>query len=225
VPTKSNPDATPFELFFKRKTDISNLMKFGQAVHALSRQMGPSKFKSQTIEAFICGYGPRFNTYRCYQHGSQKIMITTDVAPANHEVKDDEYNSQFTFIIANEPQFSFYSIRNEQFLSSSLQQADSRPQSVEDQQSDASSNEPHGNEKTLVHITLDEGLAVRSSANEDNDANGSSKDELEVRSQAQPSDSRSEVIVTNHVVGKARQNLQLVCAGDGEASPSSSKNR
>ena len=217
MPTKRNPDATPFEPFFKRKPDISNLMKFGQAVHALSRQRGLSKFESRTVEAIIYGYGPRFNTYRCHQDGSQKIIITIDVAQAKHEVKDHEYNSQFTFIIAGEPQFSFHSTGHEQFLSSSSQQADSRPQSVEEQQSDASFNEPHDNGETPVQITLDEGTAVRSSANDDGDAIGSSKDEPEVKSQAQRSDSQSEVIVTNHVVEKARQNLQVVCAGSARA--------
>jgi len=141
----------------------------------------------------------------------------TDVAPANHEVKDHEYNSQFTFIMAGEPQFSFHSTGHDQFLSSSSQQADSRAQSVEEQQSDASSNEPYDNGQTPVQVTLDEGTAVRSSANDDGDAVGSSKDEPEVRSQAQRIDSQSEVIATNHVVGKARQNLQVVCAGSARA--------
>lgn len=103
VPNKKTGDKTPYELFHGRKPDLSNLMKFGQEVFVLDHSKGISKFSAKTKEAYVVGYGERFNTYRCLIPNSTELLITADVVAAKHSSKQREYLEQnrpwITFMI------------------------------------------------------------------------------------------------------------------------------
>lgn len=86
VPNKRTGERTPYELFHGRKPDLSNLMKFGQEVHVLDSSRGISKFSAKTKEAYIVGFGERFNTYRCLMADSTEVLVTADVYAAKHSV-------------------------------------------------------------------------------------------------------------------------------------------
>lgn len=90
VPNKRTGEKTPYELFHGRKPDVSNLMKFGQEVHVLDSSRGISKFSAKTKEAYIVGFGERFNTYRCLMADSTEVLITADVVAAKHSVARKE---------------------------------------------------------------------------------------------------------------------------------------
>lgn len=80
---------TPFELYSGRKPDVRHLVRFGQPVHVLNHDKGISKFSAKTTEAYIVGYGPRTNSYRCFIANSKEIITTSDVFPANHSTQTD----------------------------------------------------------------------------------------------------------------------------------------
>lgn len=90
VPNKRTGEKTPYELFHGRKPDLSNLMKFGQEVFVLDHSKGISKFSAKTKEAYVVGYGERFNTYRCLIPDSTELVITADVVAARHSPKQRE---------------------------------------------------------------------------------------------------------------------------------------
>lgn len=87
TPNKRTVDATPYELYHGRKPDLSNLMKFGEEVYVLDHKKGISKFSAKTIEAYLVGYGDRFNTYRCLIPNSTDVITTSDVVAAPHKEK------------------------------------------------------------------------------------------------------------------------------------------
>lgn len=76
---------TPFELFHKRKPNISNLLAFGQELFVYDDyHPKQSKFSPKMIEAFMVGYGPRVNTYRCFLKGTKEVRVTSNISVAGH---------------------------------------------------------------------------------------------------------------------------------------------
>lgn len=84
MPNSRTDKATPYELFHRRKPDLSNLIQFGQEAHVFDYRSAQSKFSPKTIEPYVIGYGDRYNFYRCIAPDGDKVVITSDVMVASH---------------------------------------------------------------------------------------------------------------------------------------------
>jgi len=98
---------TPFELLHGHKPNLAHLVPFGQEVYIIDHAPKPSKFSPKTIEAYVIGYGPRVNTYRCLIRDTGKIVITSDVVPAAHRnpapARSDAERATLTLQISTPP--------------------------------------------------------------------------------------------------------------------------
>lgn len=93
--SNSRNDKTPFEHFYSRKPDVSNIVEFGKQVQLL--QEDPSgKWSSKTVNGNIVGFTRRRNTYRCYIPASGKVIVTSNVILCDHTT--DKKPTQFTII-------------------------------------------------------------------------------------------------------------------------------
>lgn len=88
LPNTRTDGKTPFELFYGHKPDVSHMIRFGQPVHIINYSRGRGKFDSKTREAFMVGYGPRVNTYRCMLTNLEDVVITADCVPASHSNRE-----------------------------------------------------------------------------------------------------------------------------------------
>lgn len=111
-----NPEVTPFEILHGNSPDMSHLIRFGEELYIYDHDSRASKFSAKSIEAYMVGYGPRVNTYRCWIKGSNDITITSDAVPAKHNQKSTEERD------LNRPFATFLIERQEATLSNEEQE-------------------------------------------------------------------------------------------------------
>ena len=76
-PTVALGKTTPFEKWFGRKPDISNLRIFGCLAYALTPKQKRKAFDMKTSSSTMVGYDT--NGYRLYDHQQQKVIVARNV--------------------------------------------------------------------------------------------------------------------------------------------------
>lgn len=134
-----NPEVTPFEILHGHPPDMSHLIRFGEELHIYDHSSKASKFSPKSIEAYMVGYGPRVNTYRCWMRGSTDISVTSDVVPAKHNHKSIQERD------LNRP-FATFLIERQEATSSNEEQAPLTPEHTDTRSNDEQSDTTHCHE-------------------------------------------------------------------------------
>lgn len=69
---------TPYELWFSRKPNVSNLHTFGQEAVILNNARHLTKFESRGRKVHFVGYTNNHNTFRFFDPESEKIIVSCD---------------------------------------------------------------------------------------------------------------------------------------------------
>jgi hypothetical protein len=74
---------TPYELWFSRKPNLSNIRAFGQQASILLQDHQRSKFDPKGTLMFCVGYTDNFHTYKFFDLSSKKIVTSCDAIFTN----------------------------------------------------------------------------------------------------------------------------------------------
>lgn len=92
----SRSDKTPYELWFGRKPDVSNLRVFGEAAIIRKQDHQRLKLEAKGEKWFFIGYTEISNTYRFYDPDSAQITVACDVTFL------DEYRDDSSLVVTDE---------------------------------------------------------------------------------------------------------------------------
>lgn len=95
VPTRNNPETTPYELWFKLKPNLKHLKVFGQRafIHKPEREI-ESKWDVRSEEVYFVGYTPKVNTYRFFNANSERIIISCNATFPNNAEPEIEFREE-----------------------------------------------------------------------------------------------------------------------------------
>ena len=87
VPTSSNPDKTPYELWFRCKPNVKNLRIFGQkAIVNRPVLFRDGKWDTTGDKMRLVGYTQLLNTYRFYSPEKNRIIISCNATFLDNEL-------------------------------------------------------------------------------------------------------------------------------------------
>jgi hypothetical protein len=78
VPSKDSI-ATPFELFYKIKPDVSNIKVFGSRTFVFITDQERSKIEKKFVEGMLVGFDENQKGYRVYIPSERKVIISRNV--------------------------------------------------------------------------------------------------------------------------------------------------
>lgn len=73
------PGVTPFERYFSRVPDLSNLREIGCKAFVLIQNTHNPKIYDRSVECVLIGYGPDSKTFRCYHRSTSKVISSYHV--------------------------------------------------------------------------------------------------------------------------------------------------
>lgn len=84
---RKDAQRTPFEHWFKRQPDVSNLHRFGQRACVLDTAQTTSKFDSKAEMVRFIGYTDVYNTFRFYHEKDEVVVISCNVRFLDEEAQ------------------------------------------------------------------------------------------------------------------------------------------
>ena len=79
TPTKALDNKTPYEVWNKRKPNLSHLCEIGCKAFVLIQARHVPKIYSRSVECVLIGYSTHSKAYRCYNRITKQILISRNV--------------------------------------------------------------------------------------------------------------------------------------------------